>query len=161
LIDGTVIRAHQHSAGAQGGQEKQGLGRSVGGFSSKLHFCSDSKGNPNLFLLTAGQEHDVTKAHELTKNLPTGSSLAADKGYDSSDLRISLLTNNIEPLIPSRSNRIYKPPYDKEKYKIRHMIECFFSRLKQYRAIATRYDKLASTYLSCVAFICAIICIKT
>ena len=154
------MRAHQHAAGAKGGQSKQALGRSAGGFTSKLHLCSSGEGNPDRFLLTAGQEHDVTKAVELTEYLPSNSSVAADKGYDSSDFRLILLNNDIEPLIPSRSNRLYKPPYDKEKYKIRYRVECFFNKLKQNRAFATRYDKLALSFLSGTAFLCAMICIQ-
>jgi transposase len=160
LIDSTIVRAHQHAAGAVGGQSEQALGRSAGGLSSKLHLRSDSDGNPDVFDLTAGQEHDIIKAFDLTNDLPSGSSVASDKAYDSSDLRLNLLCSNIVPLIPSRDNRIYKPPYDKEKYKIRYRIECFFNRLKQNRAFATRYDKLARSFLSGTAFLCAIICLR-
>jgi len=154
------VRAHQHAAGARRGQSKQALGRSAGGFTTKLHLCSDSVGNADYFLLSGGQDHDVTKAIELTKHLPCNSSVAADKGYDSSDFRINLLKNNIKPLIPSRSNRVYKPPYDRNKYKIRYRIECFFSKLKQNRAFATRYDELAISFLSGTAFLCAMICLR-
>ena len=160
MIDSTIVRAHQHAAGARGGQEKQALGRSAGGFTSKLHLCSDQNGDADRFLLTAGQEHDVVKAEELTNHLESGSSVAADKGYDSSNYRLILLYRNIEPIIPSRSNRIYKAPYDKEKYKVRYRIECFFNRLKQNRGIATRYDKMAHSFLSGVALACAIIAVR-
>ena len=84
----------------------------------------------------------------------------ADKGYDSSDLRISLLVKDINPQIPSRKNRNYKQPYDKELYKNRSRIERFFARLKQYRGFATRYDKLAQSFLSNTALACAIISIS-
>ena len=160
LIDSTIIRAHQHAAGAKGGQEKQALGRSAGGFSSKLHMRSDANGNADIFDLSAGNEHDIKKATDLTSDLDNGSSVAADKAYDSSDFRLELLFNEIEPLIPSRKNRLYKPPYDKEKYKIRYRVECCFNRLKQNRAFATRYDKLARTFLSGTAFLCAIISLR-
>ena len=161
LIDSTIVKAHQHAAGARGGQEKQGLGRSAGGFSSKVHLRSDGDGNPEQIFVTGGQEHDINKAVDLTKDLSNNSSVAADKAYDCSDLRIKLLINDIEPLIPSRSNRTYKPPYNKEKYKIRYRIECFFNKLKQYRGFATRYDKLTVSYLSGIAFLCAMICVRS
>ena len=117
-------------------------------------------GNPDRFILSAGQNHDVTKADELCSDISSGSILLADKGYDSSDFRISLLLRDITPEIPSRKNRIYKPPYDKDRYKNRCKVEMFFARLKQYRGIATRYDKLARNYLSQVALACAIITVS-
>lgn len=160
MIDSTIVRAHQHAAGAVGGQSHQAIGRSAGGLSSKLHLRSDSDGNPDIFDLTAGQDHDITKAFELTNDLPDGSSVAADKAYDCSDFRLALLYSNIEPVIPSRDNRLYKHPYDKEKYKIRYRIECFFNKLKQNRAFATRYDKLARSFLSGTALLCAMICLR-
>lgn len=117
-------------------------------------------GNPDRFVLSAGHEHDVTKVAELCEDISTGSILLADKGYDSSDFRISLLLREITPEIPSRKNRIYKPPYDKERYKIRCKVEMFFARLKQYRGFATRYDKLARNFLSQIALACAIITVS-
>ena len=159
LIDSTIVRTHQHAAGAIGGQEQQAIGRSAGGLSSKLHLCALQSGSPERFLLSAGQEADISKAEELTEHLNTGDSVAADKGYDSSDYRLNLLKRDIEPVIPSRSNRKYKPPYDREKYRNRSTIERIFNRLKQNRAFATRYDKLARNYLSLTALLCALMCI--
>jgi transposase len=160
LIDSTIVRAHQHAAGARGGQENQGIGRSAGGLSSKLHLCTTDSGDADRFSLTAGQEHDIRSASELTSHLPSGASVAADKGYDDNKYRLGLLLRGIEPIIPSRSNRNYKAPYNREKYRVRSRIECFFNRLKQNRAFATRFDKLASTFLSGTAFLCAILAIK-
>ena len=110
-------------------------------------------------MVTSGQEHDITKAAELTSHVPKGHFVAADKGYDSSDFRLGLLNRKIEPVIPSRKNRNYKPPYDREKYFSRYNVERTFNRLKQYRAIATRYDKLAANYVSGVSLACAMISI--
>ena len=155
------MRAHQHAAGAQGGQENQAIGRTPGGLTSKLHLCMGAAGNPDFFILSPGQDHDVTKAEEISGHLAAGSTLLADKGYDSSDFRIALLVKNINPQIPSRKNRLYKPPYDQDKYRNRSRIERFFAKLKQYRGFATRYDKLAHSFLSQVALACAIISIST
>lgn len=160
LIDSTIVRAHQHAAGAKGGQKNQAMGRSAGGLSTKLHLCSGPSGGADRFFLTAGQEHDVTAAALLTNHLKPGCYVAADKGYDSNEYRLNLLFRNIEPVIPSRINRLYKAPYSLEKYCIRYRIECFFNRLKQNRAFATRYDKLASTFISGTAFLCTILAIK-
>lgn len=157
IIDSTIIRAHQHAAGAVGGQEKQGIGRSSGGLTSRLHTRVGSSGKPDLFILSAGQDHDITQAKNLCADLEVGSILLADKGYDCSDFRISLLLRNIKPEIPSRKNRIYKPPYEKERFKKRCKVEMFFARLKQYRGFSTRYDKLAHSYLSQIALACAIV----
>ena len=80
-IDGTIVRAHQHAAGARGGQEKQGIGRSAGGLTSKLHIRIVADGNPDCIILSAGQKHDITKAEELCSDISSGSILLADKGY--------------------------------------------------------------------------------
>src|SRR5215475_1270834 len=80
IIDSTIVRAHQHAAGAKGGQSKQGFGRSVGGFSSKVHMSTDAYGNPDQFFITGGQEHDIKKAVDLTKDASKKSAVAADKG---------------------------------------------------------------------------------
>lgn len=116
--------------------------------------CAFENGKVDRFFLTAGQKHDVTQAKLLTEHLSGGSSVVADKGYDSNSFRLNLLNNEIEPVIPSRKNRIYRPPYDKEKYKYRYRIECLFNRLKQNRGFSTRFEKLARSYLGGVAFLC-------
>lgn len=160
IIDSTIVRAHQHASGARGGQEKQGIGRSAGGLTSKLHMRIGIEGNPDRFVLSAGHEHDITKANELCEDISSGSIVLADKGYDSSDFRISLLLRDVTPEIPSRANRNYKPPYDKVRYKKRSKVELFFARLKQYRGFATRFDKLARNFLSQISLACALITIS-
>lgn len=100
-------------------------------------------------------------AERLTEHLKSGTYVAADKGYDSNKYRLNLLYRDIEPVIPSRSNRIYKAPYNLKKYSIRFRIECCFNRLKQNRAFATRYDKLACAFISGTALLCAILAIST
>lgn len=82
MIDGSVIRAHRHAAGARGGQGKQGLGRSCGGFSSKIHAKVDAFGMPLGFVITAGQVSDITQAEALLDGEPCGY-LLADKAYNS------------------------------------------------------------------------------
>lgn len=89
MMDGSVIRAHQHAAGAQGGQEKQALGRSKGGFSSKIHVKVDSFGLPLCFILTPGQDNEIKIAKELL-NDELSEYLLADKAYDSNEFREEL-----------------------------------------------------------------------
>lgn len=160
MIDSTSIRAHQHAAGAPRAEGSQGLGRSAGGLTSKLHVCLRENGGPTGFFLSAGNEHDVKHAASLSENITNGSLLLADKGYDSNDFRIELLLRNITPVIPFREGRALYGYYDKEKYKIRYKIECFFGRLKQFRGFATRYDKYARSFLGGVAILCAVIAVK-
>ena len=128
------------------GQDTQALGRSCGGFSSKIHAVCDALGNPVTFILTAGQVHDVTQAIPLLEDLNTPCVLA-DKGYDSDKLRAYLASRCIEAVIPPKKNRLNPPPYDKAKYKWREGIERFFNKLKHFKRVATRFDKKARNFL--------------
>lgn len=142
MIDGSIIRAHRHAAGARGGQEQQGLGRSCGGFSSKIHAKVDSFGMPLEFIITAAQVSDIGQAEALVGQ-DVCDYLLADRGYDSDAFRQDLKAQNIVPVIPGRKNRLEAVEYDEHTYKERNAVERFFGRLKEYRRIATRYDKTA------------------
>jgi transposase len=132
-----------------GGQENQGLGRSKGGFTSKIHTASDSFGNGIDFIITGGQRHDSTQAEALLKNKKC-THILADKAYNSDKILLAIAEVGAEAVIPPKSNRKIQREYDKETYKHRSQIECFFSKLKQYRKISTRYDKLARNFLGFV-----------
>ena len=107
-------------------------------------------GHPTGFCLTAGQAHDLQGADVLIADIEAGA-LLADKAYDADErVRAVLKAQAIEPVIPSKSNRNESIDYDQHLYKARHLIENFFAKLKQYRAIATRYDKTARNFLSAV-----------
>jgi len=140
MIDGTYIRAHRHAAGALSGQQNEGLGRSCGGFSSKLHVKVDANGRPLCAIVTAGNCSDISQADELVRN-GICKSLLADRGYDSDAFRHGLSEQGILPIIPGRKNRLKPIIYDIELYKKRNAVERFFGRLKEFRRIATRYDK--------------------
>ena len=142
MIDGTIIRAHRHAAGARGGQEAQGLGRSCGGFSSKVHAKADGLGMPLDFIITSGQASDIGQAKALVGD-ERCEFLLADRGYDSDSFRQHLVSQKITPVIPGRKNRKEAIVYDEHTYKERNAIERFFGRLKEFRRIATRYDKTA------------------
>ncbi|MDL2264085.1 IS5 family transposase [Synergistaceae bacterium OttesenSCG-928-I11] len=159
MIDGTYIRAHQHAAGAKGGQEKQALGRSRGGFTTKIHAIVDALGNPLKLFLTGGEVHDIVPAPDLLSDF-SDCTVLADKGYDSNALVSDLESRNITVVIPPRSNRKDPRDYDYHLYKERHLVECFFNKIKQFRRIATRYEKLAESYLAMVMIAASIIWLK-
>jgi transposase len=162
IFDSTVIRAHPCAAGAlhqSGGQEKQALGRSRGGFSTKIHVSVDGLGNPLRFLLTAGQRHDITQAEELLRGYQ-GDFVIADKSYDADAFRESILRSGAEPVIPSRENRKEEHHHDEHLYKERHLVECLINKMKHYRHVFSRFDKLTSRYLGFLSFVGALIWLR-
>ena len=150
MINSTIVRAHQHSAAPKKDGEEQAIGRSKGGLSTKIHATVDALGNPTGFLLTPGQAHDLEGADELLPAIEAEIVLA-DKAYDA-DKRViePLLAAGKQPVIPPKNNRKEFRSYDWELYKARSLIENFFCKLKQFRAIATRYDKTARNFLAAI-----------
>lgn len=146
-----------------GGRKKRGvnqaLGRSRGGFSTKIHALSDGLGNPLELALTAGQVHDVTQASGLLVG-KQAQHVIADKGYDADGLIAQIEQQGAAAVIPPRTNR--KPPreYDRHVYKERHLIECLFGKLKHYRRIFSRFDKLARNYWSFLCFACTLVWLR-
>ena len=135
----------------KGGAHRRALGRSRGGFTSKLHCLADARGRPIAFHLTVGEAADC-KAYDTLIALPERSpkALLADKGYDPDAIRTDLARRNIQAVIPGRSNRRIKIEHDRALYRERNHIERYCGRLKINRAIATRYDQLAENFLSMV-----------
>ena len=128
--------------------------------STKIHATCDALGNPTGFYLTEGQTHDLLGADVLLPQLSSDvKALLADKAYDAQERVMEPLEKaGIEAVIPSRACCKTQRDYDKEKYKYRHLIENFFGRLKQqYRAIATRYDKLAKVFLGAIYLAASVI----
>ena len=116
--------------------------------STKIHALVDALGNPLAFLLTAGQAHDLEGADALLPQMQADV-LLADKAYDADERVIEpLKAAGKAAVIPPRANRKVQRTYDEDLYKERHLIENFFLRLKQFRAIATRYDKRAVNFLA-------------
>jgi transposase len=134
--------------------QEQGLGRSKGGFSSKLHAACDALGNPVRFFVTAGQRSDYIKALDLIHGQKMNA-LIADKGYDADYMAEAAKAVDAEVVIPSRSIRKIPRQYDEYLYKERNKIERMFNKIKHFRRVATRYDKLDISYLSFV-FLAAI-----
>jgi len=146
-----------------GGHAAQALGRSRGGFSTKIHAgCRDERTGVAV-VLTAGHCHESPVFATVLAQVPPEPPLThaiMDKGYDSNHIREQLLAQDIVPVIPPKSNRIEPLDYDKALYKLREKVERFFNNLKQFRRIATRYEKLSQTFLAFIHLVAAWIIIK-
>ncbi|WKW52490.1 IS5 family transposase [Rhodomicrobium lacus] len=164
IVDPTIVRAHQHAAGGKKGAEDQAhphqaLGRSRGGLSTKIHMAVRGLGCPVRFTLTAGQKGDAPQAAPLIEGLPADI-VMADTAYDSDRLRDAIAEKGAVAVIPNNPSRARKYPLDKHLYAQRHLIECCFSKLKQFRRIATRYEKTARNYRSMIALAATILWIR-
>ena len=165
---GTVRRsgrtAHPHdrrdlSQGAPYGFEPRGkkgglgrlIGRTKGGMNTKLHAVTDANGRPISLFMTAGQVSDYTGAAALLDSLPKAQWLLGDRGYDADWFRDALEAKGITPCIPGRKSRTVPVRYDKRRYKSRNRIEIMFGRLKDWRRVATRYDRCPTVFLSAIA----------
>jgi putative transposase len=128
---------------------REGLGRSRGGLTTKLHAACDALGNPLRFCLTPGQRHDLTQAEALLDG-HEAEAVVADRGYDADWLVRQIAAAGAEAVIPPKVNRTEQRTYDANLYADRNKIERLFNRLKHYRRVATRYEKLGRNYLSMV-----------
>jgi transposase len=117
---------------------------------TKIHALVDKKGRPIKLKLTAGQESDIASAREMIAGMPKGSVLLADKGYDADALREAVFDLEAWANIPPKANRKDPICFSKYLYRLRNLVERFFNKLKQFRRIATRYDKLAENFLAAI-----------
>src|SRR3954463_8947616 len=166
LLDSTVVRAHQHAAGArkagrEPGTGDEALGRSRGGFTTKIHVRCEGYGKPVTFTLTGGQVHDSQQVTALInrgaiRRIGRGrprlrpAKLAGDKAYSSRSIRLALRKRGITPVIPTKANERRQPDFDREAYRQRNIVERMINRLKNFRRIATRYEKRAANYLAMI-----------
>jgi transposase len=151
FIDGSIVRAHQHSTGAATADDES-IGKSRGGNSTKIHLAVDSGGLPVYYELSCGNTHDIVHGESLVANSPASKIVVADKGYSSEKLRVYIRENDATPVIPRKVNSLVgNDDIDWCMYKYRHLVENAFGRIKQYRGIATRYEKLERNYHSMVA----------
>ncbi|WP_262905642.1 IS5 family transposase [Hymenobacter siberiensis] len=123
------------------------LGRSRGGIGTKIHACVESLGNAVRLIATGGQAGDSPQALPLLADLEPGKVLA-DTAYDSDETRAYCAEKGIEAVIPSHPGRTQPLPMDEETYRDRNKVERFFGRLKQYRRLATRYEKTVVSFLA-------------
>jgi transposase len=142
-----------------GGQQAQALGRSRGGFSTKIHAAMDALGNPLRFILTGGECHESSHARALIEGYPM-KVLIGDKGYDAADFIKALLAAGVEAVIPARVNRTEQHEYDKHLYPERHLVECFINKIKHYRRVFSRFEKLAKNYLGFLSFVSALVWLR-
>jgi len=126
------------------------MGRSRGGLTTKLHAVVDLTGKPICLKLTAGQAHDGRCAQDMFGSIDEGTVLLADSAYDSDYLRAELERRGAIANIKPMPNRKEKPVFDKILYRLRNKIERFFNKLKQFRAIATRYDRRDDNFLASI-----------
>ncbi len=124
---------------------------------SKLHTVCDGEGRPIVMLLSEGQMSDHKGARLVLDALPPARSLIADRGYDSAWFRDALAAKGIAPCIPSSRSRKRPYPYDKALYRQRHKVENLFAKLKDWRRIATRYDRCAHTFFSAICIAATVI----
>jgi transposase len=153
MIDATIVRAHACSAGyGKESQPQQALGRSRGGFSTKIHALVDALGNPLKFILSAGQRHEISQAEALIEGI-SRTIVIGDKGYDSNAFIETLTTKGCLCVIPPKRNRLNLRNYDEHWYKERHLIECFFSKIKHFRRVFSRFDKTSASFLAFLHFV--------
>ncbi len=123
------------------------MARTKGGLNTKLHLAVDAHGLPVKMIITGGTTADCTQAQALIEGL-SADCLMADKAYDTNALLDWCEDNSIVPVIPPKANRKVQRDYDKYLYKLRHLIENAFLKLKQWRSVATRYAKTTATFLA-------------
>jgi transposase len=155
-------RQHAHQGAPLGlgwkrGEQNQAIGRSRGGRNTKIHAITDAKGRFLSLLLTGGQAHDCPPATRLIRGTKPAKRLLGDKAYDSAELRQWLQERGTKPVIPNTAARKQPFRFDKKTYRQRHRVENAFCRLKDFRRIATRYDRLARNFLAAVCLVAAIL----
>jgi len=156
FLDSTHVKVHRCASNPCGGRASQAMGRTKGGLNTKIHAVVDEAAQPMRLFLSAGNEADISHAQTMAEEIPAAM-LVGDKGYDSDGFRQWLLARGIRPCIPPRSNRKHPTSYSKPSYRKRHVVENFFERIKNFRRVATRYDKLAETYLGFVCLAATIV----
>ena len=140
-------------------ESEQALGRSRGGFSSKIHITVDALGNPLKIILTGGERNDITQAEALIEPFEFDN-LLADKGYDANKLLKQVEEKQAKAVIPPKANRKIQREYDTELYKDRNLVERFINKIKWYRRIFTRYDKLMTRYKAFLHFVSVLIWLR-
>ena len=126
------------------------MGRSRGGLTTKIHALVDAGGLPILLKITEGQAHDGRSADDMLDSIGAGHVLLADRAYDSDRLRADLAARGAIANVRAMPHRKTKPPFRKDLYRKRNAVERFFSKIKQFRAIATRYDRRDDNYLASI-----------
>lgn len=138
---------------------EQALGRSRGGFSCKIHVTVDGLGNPLRLCLSAGQRHDSTQAQALLEGFDF-ERLIADRGYAAEDFLNYLWHRGIQAVIPPHQRAKLLREYDTWLYRERHLVECFINKIKHFRRIFSRFEKLDRSYLGFLHFVSVLIWLR-
>lgn len=142
-------------------KEKQDIGLSRGGKNTKIHALVDGLGNPIRLIFTSGQVNDSKKGIELLEGFNlAGSSVLGDKAFGTVEILTYICVHGATVVIPPKSNTVNPWDCDFYHYKERHLVECFFNKLKHFRRIATRYDKLSTMFQAFVFIACIMIWLK-
>jgi transposase len=155
LVDGTIVSAHQKASGAKGGTQDQAIGRSRGGLTTKIVALVDALGNLVRFVLLPGQRHDTIGVPPLIEGVAFGA-LLGDRAFDVDWLRAELDARGAAAVIPPKANRKTRFDFDRDAYRWRHLIENCFAKLKEFRAVATRYDKTDDSFRATINLAAAI-----
>ena len=150
IIDGSHIKVHQDATGLGLSAQEQVFGKTKGGRNSKISAAVNGNGKAIKLLLVKGNEHDSVSSLELLPGCLKGLYVLADKAYDADYIRQHIESNGGIAVIPPKKNRKEPIDYDKTVGKIRHRVENFFARIKRFRRVNTRYDKLSKTYMGFV-----------
>ena len=156
FLDGTIVKAHQHSTGARK-EAETGIGNSFAGKTSKIHLAVDSMELPIHFEITGDEVHDSKLAAKLVEHTISEDSehYITDRGYDSEALRVQMKQLDTNPLIPRKKNsKTGNEDIDWCLYKYRHLVENAFARLKHFRSIATKFEKLKVNYTGMLSLGC-------
>jgi len=156
FVDSTFIKVHPTGHGAIGRSKNQAIGLTKGGHNSKLTAAVDEQGHVVSLLLFPGQCPETTAAKQLRPLLAITMVFVGDQGFDSDELRDLIKDKGGLACIPPRSNRTSGRWCDPEFYRKRHLVENIFQRIKYWRRVATRYEKLASTFLAFATLACSI-----
>ncbi len=152
MIDTSIVRVHQQGATAKRGV-KIDVWVAPEAASQRKSTRSSIEKRPLKLKLTAGQKSDIETAPELIADLPRNAMLLADKGYDANALRNAVAERGAWANIPPKSNRKDPICFSKHLYKARNLVERFFNKIKNYRRIATRYDKTAENFLAALKLV--------
>ena len=157
-LDSTSVKVHPDGCGALRKRGPQAIGRSRGGLNTKIHMVAASACSAVLFALSPGQDHDAPHGRELLKKMGPRKKeqegeqlelfLVADRAYEGDETRQLAVALGYTPVIPPRSNRRHPWDYNRPIYKRRNEVERLFRRLKGYRRVFTRYDKLDMMFLA-------------
>lgn len=146
-IDSTCVKVHKHGMGGRQYIDNQCIGKTKGGQNTKIHALVDGKGRPLRLILSPGNRNDIIYAPKLVEG-QTDRHILADKAYDCDEFRDLLKQLGLTACIPPRENRKNPATFHKGHYKRRHKVENAFQRLKELRAIATRYEKKAARFIA-------------